>query len=93
MDEVDGRSVPVAFQSGHLDAPADASMLSLSLPYPQSLLGAPSFALLAKGGKPQIPGFQVPFFRVPFFRTWESSKSPCTNSYDLGENHENVPGK
>jgi hypothetical protein len=88
MDEVDGRPAPVAFQSGHLDALRDASTFSLSLPHPQSLLGFPSFAPLAKGGKPQIPGFQV-----PFFRTWESSKSPCTNLYDLGENHENVPGK
>jgi hypothetical protein len=38
MDEVDGRPGAVALQSGHLDAPLDVPMVSLSLPHstPQS---------------------------------------------------------
>jgi len=32
MDEVDGRPGPVALQFGHLDAPSDVPVVSLSLP-------------------------------------------------------------
>ncbi len=84
MDEVVGRPGPVALQFGHLDAPWDVPMVSLSLYH-----SIPKI-LIINNEKPSSAFLTIQIPRL--FSSADQPKAACPTAGG-GELHENVSGK